>query len=126
MIRILAAACTAALLAMPATAKADDFSLSYDVDRVPTAKLSLAACRGAIARAAGALGYTTRVDQDQGTLVTHVSGPRQEGRSLIAYCIAAGDQTVFVVQAFDYTGPDSPEVDRIKTQVGAEIRKAAR
>jgi len=126
MIRILAAAGVAALLALPTRAQADDFSLSYDVDRVPTAKLSLGACRSAIARAADALGYTTRVDQNQGTLVTHVSGPRQDGRSLVAYCIAAGDQTVFVVQAFDYTGPGSADVDRIKAQVATEIRKAAR
>ncbi len=117
-------AVTALAAARPAAA--DEFSLGYDVDRYPASKLSMAACRAAVARGAAAAGYTTRVDQDQKTLALHVSAPRQDGRSLISYCIAAGDQTVFVIQAFDYSGPGNPDVDRVKARVGAEVRKAAR
>lgn len=115
----------AALLpAMPALAQAE-FSLGYDVDRFPARQLSVQACRAAVAKGAAALGYTTRVDQDQKTLVLHVSAPKANGRSLISYCISAGDQTVFVIQAFDYSGPGNPDVDRVKQRVGAEVRRAA-
>lgn len=106
-------------------AAADDFSLGYDVDRFPATRLSMSACRAAVARGAAALGYATRVDQDQKTLVVHVSAPRNAGRSLVSYCITAGDQTVFLIQAFDYAGPGNPDVDRAKARVGAEVRKAA-
>lgn len=121
--RIVAATLLAA--ALPATVAASDFSLGYDVDRLPASRLSLPACRAAIARGAAAVGYVTRVDQDQKTMVLHVSGPRTDGRSLISYCISAGDQTVFVIQAFDYSGPGNPDVDRVKARVAAEVRKAA-
>jgi len=106
-------------------AGAQDFSLGYDVDRFPAKTLSLQACRSALSRGAAAVGYTTRVDQDQKTLIVHVSAPPGDGRSLVAYCVTAGDQTVFLIQAFDYTRPNSPEVDRIKARVAAEVRKAA-
>ncbi|MBD8643370.1 hypothetical protein IFT63_07170 [Stenotrophomonas sp. CFBP 13724] len=123
---ILAALGTVAALAMASPGKANDFSLGYDVDRFPAAKLSMQACRAAVTRGAAAVGYSTRVDQDQKTLVLHVSAPREDGRSLISYCISAGDHTVFVIQAFDYSGPNNPDVDRVKARVGAEVRKAAR
>lgn len=120
-----AVAAMALLPAVPALAAAE-FSLGYDVDRFPARQLSLQACHAAVAKGAAALGYTTRVDQDQNTLVLHVSAPRTDGRSLISYCISAGDQTVFVIQAFDYSGPGNPDVDRVKQRVGAEVRQAAR
>ncbi|WP_141739134.1 MULTISPECIES: DUF6180 family protein [Stenotrophomonas] len=109
---------------LPAFAAAE-FSLGYDVDRFPARQLSMQKCHEAVARGASALGYSTRVDQDQKTLVLHVSAPRADGRSLISYCISAGDQTVFVIQAFDYSGPGNPDVDKVKQRVGAEVRKAA-
>jgi len=112
------------LTSLPAMAAAE-FSLGYDVDRFPAKRLSLASCRAAIARGATALGYMTRVDQDQRTLTVQVSAPRADGRSLIAYCISAADQTVFVIQAFDYSSPGNPDVNRVKQRVGAEVRKAA-
>lgn len=114
------------LLSANAAWAAPEFSLGYDVDRFPAKQLSLAACRTAIAKGAASLGYTTRVDQDQKTVMLHVSAPRTDGRSLISYCISAGDQTVFVIQALDYSGPGNPDVDRVKQRVGAEVRKAAR
>lgn len=114
-----------ALFASNPSWAASEFSLGYDVDRFPARQLSLAACRKAIATGAASLGYTTRVDQDQKTLVLHVSAPRTDGRSLISYCISAGDQTVFVIQALDYSGPGNPDVDRVKQRVGNAVRKAA-
>lgn len=117
---------TAAALLAALPVAASDFSLGYDVDRFPATALSMQACRAAIARGATAVGYTTRTDQDQKTLVLHVSAPRGDGRSLVSYCISAGDQTVFVIQAFDYSGPGNPDVDRVKARVAAEVRKAAR
>ncbi len=111
-------------LTLPMSGLANDFSLGLDVDRVPTAQLSLPACNAAIARGAAALGYATRVNRDQKTLITHVSGPPQDGRALIAYCIAAGTYTAWVVQAFDYSGPNLTEPQRIATRVSGEIRKA--
>lgn len=122
---LLTALCALTLLpAVPAMA-ASEFSLGYDVDRFPARQLSLQSCHAAVARGAAAVGYTTRVDQDQQTLVLHVSAPRADGRSLISYCIRAGDQTVFVIQAFDYSGPGNPDVDRVKQRVAAEVRRAA-
>ncbi|MCR6685551.1 DUF6180 family protein [Pseudoxanthomonas sp.] len=121
----IAALALAAVLPSMAAA-ADDFSLSYDVDRFPSSRLDLQACRAAVARGAAAIGYTTRIDRDQKTLAIHVAGPRQDGRALVAYCITAGDQTVFVVQGLDYSGRGSPEAERVKNAVAAELRKAAR
>ncbi|WP_394537285.1 DUF6180 family protein [Lysobacter enzymogenes] len=111
-------------LALPASGAAADFSLGYDVDRVPAAQLSVQACNAAIGRGAAALGYAVRANQDQKTLTLHVSGPRQEGRSLVAYCLAAGTQTAWVVQAFDYSGPGLSEPGAIARKVAGEIRKA--
>lgn len=114
-----------ALLACSPVRASSEFSLGYDVDRFPARQLSMDACRVAVAKGAASLGYTTRVNQDQKTLVLHVSAPRTDGRSLISYCISAGDQTVFVIQALDYSGPGNPDVDRVKQRVGAEVRRAA-
>lgn len=122
---VLMASLTAAAAAFAPSAMAQDFSLGYDVDRFPAKTLSLKACRAALSKGAAAVGYTTRVDQDQKTLVLHVSAPPGDGRSLVSYCVSAADQTVFLIQAFDYTQPNSPKVDAVKARVAAEVRKAA-
>lgn len=122
---LIATLTTLASAAFAPSATAQDFSLGYDVDRFPAKTLSLQACRAALSKGAAAVGYTTRVDQDQKTLVVHVSAPPGDGRSLVSYCVSAGDQTVFLIQAFDYTRPNSPAVDSVKTRVAAEVRKAA-
>lgn len=122
---LIATLTAAASAACASSAVAQDFSLGYDVDRFPAKVLSLQACRAALAKGAAAVGYTTRVDQDQKTLALHVSAPPGDGVSLVSYCVSAGDQTVFVIQAFDYTQPNSPKVDGIKARVASEVRKAA-
>lgn len=112
-------------LAPALAATADDFSLGYDVDRYPATQLSVKSCLAALARGAAAVGYVTRTQSDQGTLATHVSGPAGGGRALVSYCISAGTHTAFVVQALDYSSPDSRVTDAVKAQVTAEVRKAA-
>jgi hypothetical protein len=114
-----------AALAPSASASADDFSLGYDVDRFPTTQLSVKACHAALARGAAAVGYVTRSQTDQGTLATHVSGPAAGGRALVSYCLSAGTHTAFVIQAFDYSGPDSRATEPVKARVASEVRRAA-
>ncbi|HGM5880466.1 MAG: hypothetical protein KH046_12960 [Stenotrophomonas maltophilia] len=88
---------SAVLLTSLSALAAAEFSLGYGVDRFPAKQLSLPSCRAAVAKGATALGYTTRVDQDQKTLTVHVFVPRADGCSLISYCISAADQAVFVI-----------------------------
>ena len=124
MTRIFSCAALTALLALPLASNANDFGLSYDVDRVDASRLSLAECGTAISRGATSLGYVTRAHDAQDQLITHVSGPQGDGSAVIAYCIGAGDQTVFVVQALDYSGPGTADAERVKARVTSEIRKA--
>ena len=113
------------LLAASASAMASDFGLDYDVDRVPAARLSVAGCAAAVRRASEAAGYITRTQQDQGKLALHVSGPRGDGKALVAYCIQAGALTVWVVQALDYSGPGNAASTRVMKNVAAELRRAS-
>lgn len=113
------------LLALSATAAANDFGLDYDVERVPATQLPLADCAAAIRRASEAAGYVTRTQQDQGKLVLHVSGPRGDGKALVSYCIQAGTRTVWVVQALDYSGPGHAASAKVMKAVAAELRSAA-
>ncbi|WP_242111521.1 DUF6180 family protein [Luteimonas aquatica] len=115
----------AALLAVPAVAGADDFGLNYAVEREPATRLSVPACAAAVRRGADALGYVTRLEQDHKTLAVHVSGPRGDGRALVAYCIEAGSLTVYVVQALDYSGPGSADSEKAKQRIVAELRRTA-
>ena len=114
-----------ALLAASLPLAADDFGLSYDVERVPATQLSVADCAAAIRRASDAAGYTTRTEQDQGRLALHVSGPKGDGKALVSYCIQAGTRTVWVVQALDYAGPGNAASERVMRSVAAELRRAA-
>lgn len=113
------------LLAASLPAAADDFGLSYDVERVPATQLSVADCAAAIRRASEAAGYATRTQQDQGKLALHVSGPRGDGKALVGYCIQAGTRTVWVVQALDYSGPGNAASERVTKAVAAELRRAS-
>jgi hypothetical protein len=106
-------AIAATLLAASAgAARAGDFGLDYEVERVPAARLSVAQCAATIKRAAEAAGSVTRAQDVQGKLAVHVSGPGG-GRSLVTYCIHAGALTVWVVQALDYAGPGSSASARL-------------
>ena len=113
------------LLAVSLSLAANDFGLSYDVERVPATQLSVADCAAAIRRASDAAGYTTRTEQDQGRLALYVSGPKGDGKALVSYCIQAGTRTVWVVQALDYSGPGNASPERVMKAVAAELRRAA-
>lgn len=113
------------MLAGSAPAAASDFGLDYAVERVPASQLSLAQCASAIRRGSQAAGYLTRIDQDQSTLRTFVSGPKGDGHALVAYCVQAGGLTVYVVQVLDYSGPGGREAQRAKQAVVAELKKAS-
>ena len=104
----MAATVATLLLATSLPLAANDFGLSYDVERVPATQLSVADCAAAIRRASDAAGYTTRTEQDQGRLALHVSGPKADGKALVSYCIQAGTRTVWVVQALDIRGRATP------------------
>ena len=113
------------LLAASAPAVASDFGLEYDVERVPTAQLSLADCAAAVRRASEEAGYVMRTEHDQGKLVLHVSGPAGEGSALVGYCIQAGTRTVWVVQVLDYEGAGNAASAAVMKAVAAELRSAA-
>ncbi|MBP6797213.1 MAG: hypothetical protein KA124_03870 [Luteimonas sp.] len=121
----MAATVATLLLATSLPLAANDFGLSYDVERVPATQLSVADCAAAIRRASDAAGYTTRTEQDQGRLALYVSGPKGDGKALVSYCIQAGTRTVWVVQALDYSGPGNASPERVMKAVAAELRRAA-
>ncbi|MCA0393708.1 MAG: DUF6180 family protein [Proteobacteria bacterium] len=127
MARRAAAVALAGLVALAGSlpVAADDFGLSYDVERVPATQLSVADCVAAIRRASDAEGFTTRSQQDQGRVALFVSGPGGDGKALVAYCIQAGTRTVWVVQMLDYAGPGNAASERVTRQVAAELRRAA-
>ena len=103
---------------------ASDFGLEYAVERAPATQLSMAQCAAAVKRGSQAAGYLTRIEQDQGASRIFVSGPKGDGRSLVAYCIQAGSTTVYVVQAFDYAGPGGVEAARVKQAVVTALKQA--
>lgn len=113
------------LLAASPLVAASEFGLDYDVERVAAAQLSLAGCAAAVERGSTRAGYATRTRQDQGKLVLHVSGPKGDGKALVSYCIQAGTQTVWVVQALDYAGPGKAAPSQVMKAVVAELRRAA-
>lgn len=91
------------LLGSLATASAQDadFSLTYHVERIPAARLSIEACGQAVVDTAAKTGmrHTTQSYPDQ--LVT-VSGGEDSRGAFIAQCIVVGDTTVSVIQGIDY------------------------
>lgn len=104
---------------------ADDFSLDYTVERTPATRLSLENCAAAIKRGAEASNYTTRPQQERPTLAVYVAGPPEDGGAVVAYCIQAGDKTVYVVQTLDYSGPTSAVSASVKDRIVAELQKTA-
>jgi hypothetical protein len=109
------------------SAAASKFGLEYRVERASAAKLSVAACLDVAQRQSAALGYQTAVENRYpGQLTVLASGPRAGGSSLIVYCIAVDQKTAFVVQAMDYSRPNSPDAARIADRVHAALLAAAK
>lgn len=121
---LVCAMAVAASLSFSGIAAADDFSLAYSVERTPATRLSMENCSAAIKRAAEISNYTTRVQQEHPTLTVYVAGPPEDGGAVVAYCIQAGDKTVYVVQTLDYSGPTSTVSTQVKDRIVAELEKA--
>lgn len=108
-------------------AAASRFGLEYRVERTNAAKLSVAACLDVAKRESSAMGYEPAVENRYpGQLAVFASGPRAGGSSLIVYCIAVDQKTAFVVQAIDYSRPNSPAAARIADRVHAALIAAGK
>lgn len=121
---VLAVGC---LLSAPsAVAAPSKFGLEYRVERASSAKLSLDACLGTAKRESAKLGYTSAVENHYpGQLAVFASGPAAGGSSLVVYCIAVEQKTAFVVQAIDYSQPNSPAAKRTADRVHAALLSAS-
>lgn len=121
---VLAVGC---LLAAPAAVAAPSkFGLEYRVERANSAKLSLAKCFDVAKRESAKLGYAPAVENRYpGQLAVFASGPAAGGSSLLVYCIAVDQKTAFVVQAIDYSQPNSPAAKRTADQVHASLLSAS-
>lgn len=82
---------------------ADDFNLTYHVERSDADKLSLDDCAAVAEKEAGIAGYAIAAQRFPGQLVVLSGGTPRVG-ALTVYCIAVEDKTVSVVQGTDYTG----------------------
>lgn len=116
-------------LSLPASASAasSKFGLEYRVERADSGKLSLDACFATAKRASAALGYVPAVEQRHpGQLAVFASGPGGGGASLTVYCIAVDRKTAYVVQAIDYSRPNSPQAAKVANQVHSALLAAGR
>lgn len=119
----LSLAFSAALLAA-APAAADDFQVTFHVDRVPTTQLSLDACTNTIEQAAKTAGYRAIVKRYPGQLGTVSAGP-DKGGSFLAHCIVVDDKVVTVIQGFDYSdrkGPLGEFADNVRKSLAASVK----
>ena len=121
---VLAVSC---LLAAPAAGAAPSkFGLEYRVERANSAKLSLSTCLDVAKRESTKLGYSPAVENRYpGQLAVFASGPAAGGSSLMVYCIAVDQKTAFVVQAIDYSQPNSPAAKRTADRVHAALLSAS-
>lgn len=88
-------------VAFSTAARAENFHLTYHVERFANAALSLEDCAGAASLAASAVGMQAQSQTVEGQLIT-VQGGQTDLGSFVVQCIAVGDQTVSVVHGVDY------------------------
>lgn len=88
-------------LSLPVLAQNGDFNLTYHVERIPAAQLSIETCGSVVARVAGQAGLRAATQSYPGQLVT-VSGGDEGSGTFVVQCIAVGDMTVGVIQGIDY------------------------
>lgn len=95
--------CAAGLFAAsgPLMAQDTDFTLTYHVERTPSARLDINACGDAAMKAAEAAGLISTVQRFPEQLVS-VSGGREGAGAYVVQCIAVDDMTVSVVHGIDY------------------------
>ncbi|MES2036161.1 MAG: DUF6180 family protein [Pseudomonadota bacterium] len=122
-------AVAAGCLSLSATSAsaASKFGLEYRVERTDSGKLSLDTCLATAKRASAAVGYAPAVENRYpGQLAVFASGPAAGGASLTVYCIAVDRKTAYVVQAIDYSRPNSPQAKKVADQVHAALVAAGR
>lgn len=110
--------------ASPALSQGGDFSLTYHVERTPTARLSLATCGNAVAQIARQSRLSVGIQSFPGQLVI-VKGGRAGAGAFVVQCIGVGNTTVSVVQGIDYRGQKGvlgQFADRAFVAVKAAIR----
>ncbi len=113
-----------AAISMPVLAAADDFNLTYHVERFQTSALSLDACANTVAGNAASAGLTVSITNFPGQLST-VSGGATSAGSFVAQCIAVDDKTVAVVQGIDYS-QSKGGLGQFADQAFAAVQAAAR
>ena len=113
------------VLSTVSVAAAEDFMITYHVERTPSKVLSLDECTDLLERQAKAAGYRVAVDRHAGQLGV-VSGGPERGGSFIAHCIAVDEKTVSVIQGLDYApakGPVGAFADRAHDALMAVAKK---
>lgn len=111
----------------PATAASDKFAFEYRVERADAGRLSIPACLATAQRASAQLGYVPMTAKTYpGQLAVFAAGPRGGGGSLTVYCIAVERKTAFVVQALDYSRPQSVAAKRAADAVHQALLQAGR
>lgn len=96
-----------AAISLPMIAAADDFNLTYHVERFQTSALDLETCAKTVAGDAASAGLTVSITNFPGQLST-VSGGAPSAGSFVVQCIAVDDKTVAVVQGIDYSQSKGP------------------
>lgn len=96
-----------ATAAVSTAAQAENFFLTYHVERFASTSLGLEACAGAASLAASAAGMQAQSQNVEGQLIT-VQGGQTDVGSFVVQCIAVGDQTVSVVHGIDYGAAPGP------------------
>lgn len=113
-----------AAISLPALAAANDFSLTYHVERFQTSALGLEDCANTAAGQAASAGLAVGVTNVPGQLST-VSGGATSSGAFVVQCIAVDDKTVAVVQGIDYRQSKGP-LGQFADQVFAALQAAAR
>lgn len=96
-----------ACLSTVALAADQDFTLTYHVERIPAAKLSIDTCGRVVSDVAEKAGLSAALQSFPGQLVTVQGGTTGSG-AFVVQCIAVDATTVTVVQGFDYQGTKGP------------------
>ncbi len=120
---LLLATASLSCLSFPALAQDADFNLTYHVERIPAAQLSIEACGDVITQSAEQAGFRVDTQSFPGQLVVVHGGAEGQG-AFVAQCIAVESTTVSVVQGIDYTAQKGALGD-FADQAFAAVKAAA-
>ncbi len=95
-----------------------DFTLTYHVERLPAAKLSIETCGSVVSGIAQSAGLSAALQSFPGQLVTVQGGTSGSG-AFVVQCIAVDATTVAVVQGFDYRSTKGPLGDAADQMIAA-------